>query len=268
MKLGFFTNAYRNFPLSYALETLAGYGYEGIELWAKGEHITPYDQIERWQQIKDEIASCGLEVFAISAHLDFVAPEAKKREQLIERFIRVLDMAQFFGVGQVHTASGGLYTDISAKQQGEYFVQAMQIVGEEAKARNIRVGLEPEPEKWLSTPAQIIELIGKKLSPDIFGVVVDLAHADGVGESLSDYISKLAPYLMHIHVDDVHQGVFPHRHLIPGEGCLDYTQVFKQLKKVGYSGWLSMELNRHIRGPEQAARLAYKFVQQYKSLWS
>ncbi len=117
MKLGFFTNAYRNYPFSYALNTLSAYGYQGIELWAKGEHVTPFDSRECWGKLKADIAAHGLSVFAVSAHLDFVAPEAAKREELIERFIRVLDMAQFFRAPQVHTASGGLYTDISFKRQ-------------------------------------------------------------------------------------------------------------------------------------------------------
>lgn len=268
MKLGFFTNAYRNYPLSHALETLSAYGYEGIELWAKGEHITPYDSEARWQQIKQDIAGHGLKVFAVSAHLDFVAPQAEKRREQIQRFIRVLDLAKVFGVSQVHTASGGLYQDISFEQQAEYFVQAMQLIGPQAKSRGIRIGLEPEPEKWLSTPSQVIRLLEEGLSPEVFGVVVDLAHADGVGESLAGYISKLAPYLMHIHVDDVHQGARPHRHLIPGEGCIDYAEVFKLLTQLGYGGWLSVELNRHIQAPAQAARLAYQFMQQYRGLWA
>ncbi len=268
MKLGFFTNAFRNYPFSYALETLSAYGYEGIELWAKGEHITPFDAVERWWKIKADIAAHGLIVYAVSAHLDFVAPEINKREELIQRFIRVLDMAQFFGAPQVHTASGGLYTNISYEAQGEYFVQAMREIEPEARARGIRVGLEPEPEKWLSTPAQIKQLLEDDLDPAVFGAVLDLAHADGVGDCILGYINKLAPYLMHIHVDDVQQGVFPHRHLIPGEGSIDYVNVFNLLSELGYDGWLSMELNRHIRGPAQAARLAYQFIAQYRQLWT
>jgi sugar phosphate isomerase/epimerase len=268
MRLGFFTNAYRHYPLAYALRTLSDYGYQGIELWAKGEHITPFDSKDRWQQIKEDIAAHGLEVFAVSAHLDFVAPRADKRKEQIERFIRVLDMAEFFGVAQVHTASGGLYQDMSFEQQAEYFVQAMQVIGPEAESKNIRIGLEPEPEKWLSTPGQVVRLIEEELTPGVFGVVVDLAHADGVGENPVGYINRVAPYLLHIHLDDVHQGMYPHRHLIPGEGCIDYREVFSRLRELGYGGWLSVELNRHIRGPAQAARLACQFIQQYRRVWA
>ncbi len=147
-------------------------------------------------------------------------------------------------------------------------MQAMRLIEPEARSRGIRVGLEPEPEKWLSTPAQIIKLLEAELDPCVFGAVVDLAHADGVGDCILGYINKLAPYLMHIHVDDVQRGVFPHRHLIPGEGSLNYTEVLNLLDELGYDGWLSVELNRHIRGPAQAARLAYQFMQQYCGFWA
>ncbi len=268
MKLGFLTNAYRNYPLSYALETLSDYGYKGIELWAKGAHISPFDTKDRWAEIRKQIENYNLDVFAVSAHLDFVAPSAQKRCEQIDRFIRVLDLAAYFGVGQVHTASGGLYEKISPELQEQYFIEAMQKIGAEAKARGIRIGLEPEPEKWLSTPAQLIELFANNFSQDTFGVVVDLAHADGIGENLSDYIRKLAPYLTHIHLDDVHAAAFPHRHLLPGEGCVDYIEIFNLLNEINYKGWLSMELNRHINGPAQAARLACQHIERYKYLWS
>ena len=61
MKLGFFLNAYRNFPIEYTLNSIAGQGYQGIELWAKGDHISPYDSEMRLRDIKRMIYKLGLE---------------------------------------------------------------------------------------------------------------------------------------------------------------------------------------------------------------
>ncbi len=267
MRLGFFTNAYRNFPLDYALKSIASYGYQGIELWAKGEHITPFDSRSKWRQIKEEIAGYDLEVYAVSAHLDFVAPKEAKRGREIKKFLGVLEMADFFDVPRVHTASGGLYADCSFEEQGDNFLKSMEIIGPAAQKLGLKIGLEPEPEKWLSTPEQTIALIESGLTPGVFGVVVDTGHAFGIKETPVGYLRKFAPYLLQIHLDDVNKADFPHRHLIPGDGDIDYEEFFQELHRVGYEGWLSMELNRHNEQPDLAAQRARQFMEQNKHLW-
>jgi sugar phosphate isomerase/epimerase len=267
MRLGFFTNAYRYFPFEFAMESLARYGYEGIELWAKGDHITPYDSPVQWQAIKDLIDSYGFEVYAISAHLDFVAPEEETRRLNIDKFLKVLDMAEFFGVERVHTASGGLYEDYSFEKQEEHFMRALEAITDKASKLGLKVGLEAEPEKWLSTPEQLIEIIDNRFSRDVFGVVVDLGHAYGVGFTPEEYLEKLTPYLLQVHFDDVRESDFPHRHLIPGEGDIDFPSVFKKLHEIGYDGWLSMELNRHNDDPDDAAQKADRFMKKHEEYW-
>ncbi len=267
MKLGFFTNAYRNFPLDYALKSIARHGYQGIELWAKGDHITPFDPPEKWQSIKDKISSYNLEVFALSAHLDFVAPDKDKRGHEIKKFLGVLKMAKFFGVPRVHTASGGLYTNCSFEEQGDNFLEAMNIIGPVARDLGLKVGLEAEPEKWLSAPDQTIDLIENKLTPEVFGVIVDLGHAFGINQTPLEYLRRFAPYLLQIHFDDVNKDDFPHRHLIPGDGDVNYQEIFAELHKIGYDSWLSMELNRHNENPDSAAQRARRFMDTITPLW-
>ncbi|MDD5773315.1 MAG: sugar phosphate isomerase/epimerase [bacterium] len=264
MKLGFFLNAYRNFPIEYALNSIAGQGYKGVELWAKGNHISSRDSEMRLRDIKRIIYKLGLEVYGISAHLDFVAPEPEKRKENIEKFLGCIRMAEFFGVGAVHTASGGLYpeNELSFKKQGEYFYQAMDMIGEEARKRNIIVALEAEPEKWLSRPEQVVEAINR-LGKDTFRALVDIGHCFGVGEEVPAYIDKLKNYLQVIHVDDVFRKDFPHRHLIPGQGDIDFDQFFEYLEKINYNGWLSVELNKHNEFPKRASILAKKFIDIY-----
>ncbi len=267
MRCGFFVNAFRFFPLEYALESLAEYGYEGIELWAKGDHITPFDTEAEWGRIRDMIKSYGFSVYAISAHLDFVAPDAQKRKGEISKFEGVIKMAKFFDVDQVHTASGGLYEDISYAEQEKHFVEAMNHLGEQAGNEGVTIALEPEPEKWLSTPDQTIDLIENRLTKDVFKVVVDLGHAFAVDMTPSEYLLSFKDYIAMIHFDDVIKSDFPHRHMVPGDGEVDYTSVFETVKEIGYDSWLSMELNRHNQRPKEAARRAYEFMENNASLW-
>ncbi|MFQ5646968.1 MAG: sugar phosphate isomerase/epimerase family protein [bacterium] len=268
MKLGFFINAYRYFDIDYCIESLSKYSYQGLELWAKGNLIKPYDDKKEWDRVKELIERNNFEVYAVSAHLDFVTPDADQRKALIHKFLGVLELAEYFGVGRVHTASGGLYQDYPEKLQRKHFLEAMEIIGPAAEKRGLKIGLEMEPEKWLSSPSQLIELIEDRLTPGVFGAVVDLGHAFGIGATPSEYIKELAPWLMQVHVDDVRKTDFPHEHLIPGEGDIDYQAVFATLHEIGYDGWLSMELNRHNDDPDGAAAAADRFMQRHKSAWS
>jgi sugar phosphate isomerase/epimerase len=69
MKVGFFSNAFKHFSLEYAVKALSSQGYRGLELWCKGQHITPYDNAFRIEYVKDLASSNGMEIYALSAHL-------------------------------------------------------------------------------------------------------------------------------------------------------------------------------------------------------
>ncbi|MBI5206867.1 MAG: sugar phosphate isomerase/epimerase [Candidatus Firestonebacteria bacterium] len=267
MKLGFFVNAYRLFSIDYALDSVVKHGYQGVELWAKGNHITPFDNEEIWLGIKNKILNLSLEIYGISAHLDFVAPDKNKRELEIKKFLGVIKMAKVMGVNEVHTASGGLYKDISFDLQEKYFLEAMNILGKEAHNKGIIIALEPEPEKWLSKPHQVVDIIENRLSHPVFKVLFDTGHAFGVGTTPEDYLKAVKKHLHLVHLDDVRKADFPHQHLIPGEGDIDYISLFNTLKEIGYNSWISMELNRHNEKPDAAAEKAKRFIDGYRKYW-
>lgn len=267
MRLGFFINAFRHFPLDYGLDKIQELGYEGVELWGKGNHFTPFDGCEQFLKIAKDIRNRGLEIYAISAHLDFVSPESDRRECETKKFFGIIEAAVTMGVKVVHTASGGVHQSLSYQEQEDNFLVCMEVLGKAALKNDVVIGLEAEPEKWLSTPAQLIDLIENKLPDRAFKVVVDLGHAFGVSETPRTYLEKLAQHLVTVHVDDVRESDFPHEHLIPGEGDVDYLDVFRTLREIGYDGWLSMELNRHNDKPALAAEQGYQFMMEHKQAW-
>jgi protein FrlC len=77
-----------------------------------------------------------------------------------------------------------------------------------------------------------------------------------------EFISEMQDYLAHVHVDDALYGEHPHRHLIPGEGDVNYGDLFTFLEDIKYDGWLSMELNQHTQYPRQAAEKAMKYLRE------
>lgn len=261
MKLGFFTNAFKNFPLEYAIDTLHELGYQGMELWCKGQHVTPYDEEERVAYVRALAAEKGLEIYALSAHLDFITADEMLRGANIEKFKMVIDLAKSFEVEKVLTASGYLDDVPREDKDGmrERFLSSMAEIGEHAQKKGIYIALEPEPEKFMRTPKQAVEFI-EELDMSVFKTVCDLSHAIALNMTPKDFILEMEHHLGHVHLDDAIYGEHPHRHLIPGEGEIDYQTFFEFLEDIGYEDWVSMELNQHTERPKEAAEKAMEFL--------
>jgi sugar phosphate isomerase/epimerase len=71
------------------------------------------------------------------------------------------------------------------------------------------------------------------------GLCLDIGHAH-LGRSIGAFINVAGDRLMHVHMHD-NRGTHDD-HLIPGEGLIDWCEVFDGLRRVGYAGALILEL--------------------------
>lgn len=257
--LSFFTNAFKHYSLEYALDSLGGLNYRGVELWCKGQHVTPYDSEERAARIRAMASSRGLRIVALSAHLDYITPNPELREENIRKFKRVIALAPWFDTRLVLTSSGYLHGKPPSKGMERRFLDALERLAGYAEKKKVTIGLEPEPEKFLRTPGQVVEYIEDIGSPAL-KAVCDLSHAIALNMTPVEFITEMQEHLVHVHLDDARYGETPHRHLIPGEGDVDYQSLFTFLEDIGYPGWLSVELNQHTEYPREAAEKAMRFL--------
>jgi|GEM_PF-2602338 len=265
IKIGFFSNAFKHFSLEYCADALSSSGYKGIELWCKGQHVTPYDAEDRIKYVSSLLKSKNLEIIALSAHLDYITENEGIRKENIEKFKKVIELAKKFNVKKVITASGYLHGKKPSRKMEKRFLQAMQEIGEKAEEEKIMVCLEAEPEKFLKTPAQVVKYIGE-LGEDRFKAVCDLAHAIALNMTPREFMGELGELLYHVHLDDAKYNQKPHKHLIPGEGDVNYRDVFDYLDEIKYKEWISVELNRSTEYPREAAEKAMKFLANLKGV--
>jgi sugar phosphate isomerase/epimerase len=256
----FFTNAFKHFSLEYALDHLSSLNLRAVELWCKGQHVTPYDCEEQVRRVREMIASRSMEVSALSAHLDYITSNRELREENIRKFERVISLARLFDVRLVVTASGYLHGKPPSREMERRFLDALERLAGHAEDSRVTIALEPEPEKFLRTPEQAVSYI-QAVGSDAVKTVCDLSHAIALNMTPMEFISKMQEYLVHVHVDDARYGEHPHRHLIPGEGDVNYRELFRYLEDIGYEGWLSLELNQHTQYPRQAAEEAMRFLE-------
>lgn len=261
MKFGFFSNAFKHYSLEYTVEKTAQLGYAGLELWCKGQHTTPYDNMERVQYVKDLLRSKGMEVYALSAHLDFITDNLEMRQENIRKFKLVIDLAQSYGVKKVQTASGYLFGREPEQWMWDNLYDSMEIIGVHATLKDVTINIEPEPEKLLRTPEHLVEFI-ETIGMDAFKGVIDLSHAIALDMTPVEFIERMGGHLNHVHVDDAKYGQHPHKHLIPGEGDVDYHEVFEYLESIKYKDIISVELNQHTEHPYEAAKQTMEFLER------
>jgi len=87
-----------------------------------------------------------------------------------------------------------------------------------------------------------------KLMPDVFHMNIEDAK---IGATLEKYIDLIG----YVHLAD------SNRHA-PGDGHLDFDDVFSALKRAKYDGWCSVEI-LPFPDPDTAAQRAIRYVEKY-----
>ena len=80
-------------------------------------------------------------------------------------------------------------------------------------------------------------------------LTLDLGHAQLLTEKNTsfDFIKKYPERIMHIHLHDNMGGNSPRDdlHLTPGKGIVDFKNIFKRLREIGYNRTVTVELKPH-----------------------
>jgi sugar phosphate isomerase/epimerase len=84
-----------------------------------------------------------------------------------------------------------------------------------------------------------------KLMPDVF-------HMNIEDRTIGDELAENIDYIRYIHLADSNR-------LAPGQGHTDFNDIFDNLKKAKYDGWVSVEILPKP-DPDTAAAQAVKFL--------
>jgi sugar phosphate isomerase/epimerase len=274
MQLAFSSNAYTQFPIEEAIARIAAAGYTGIELLADVPHAWPVGLLpERRQAIRDCLAAHNLTVsnvngFMMNAvadprqpywHPSWIEPDPNYRAIRREHTKRALVLAKEVGAKNLQTEPGGpLAPGQSWREAADIFYEELMPCVEVAERLEVGLLIEPEPDLMIERFGQFLEFIERIDSPWV-GLNFDIGHAFCVGEDPQEWVAQMAPYARHYHFEDI-ASTRVHRHLIPGDGAIDFLAVLKAIQATNYDGWITVELYPYIDQPDEAAREAYAFV--------
>jgi len=265
--LAYNTNGFAHHRLGDAFVVLRRLGYRGVALTLDVQHLDPFaTTAAELRRVRARLDELGLSVVVETGARFILDPRRKHFPALLtprrwrERFdflVRSLDTARALGAGVVSFWSGAVDAGQYAGQAMMRLAERCRALADEAAARDVRLGFEPEPGMFVDHMAGYREL-AERVDHPAFKLTLDLGHLHCQGEvPIAEQLRAHAADLVHVHVEDMVRG--EHVHLPFGEGEIDFRPVVRMLDRIGYGGQVAVELSRDSHRAVDAAREAIDY---------
>jgi sugar phosphate isomerase/epimerase len=272
LKLAFSTNAFTKISLFDALEMIRDIGYGGAEIMADDPHVWPMESDpEVWESVREKAFSLELELCNINAfmmkkvgdihHPSWIERDPALRELRHAHTRAALRMAGCMKVPRISTEPGGPLEGMDRDEAIGLYRSGLSEVLPSAEEAGVKLLIEPEPALLLEGLEETLAFIEQCGSPHL-GVNFDAGHFFCIGLDPADMVLAFPEHLEHIHIEDIAANR-EHRHLIPGLGAMDFKRFFSALHRVGYEGFVTVELYPYEEEPERAAREAHDFLMPF-----
>jgi len=266
-KFGFSTNAFRKFDIKDALHAIARCGYQGVEILGDVPHAyPPHTDDHKIAEIRSVLRETKLQPANVNAfmlygiqneiqHPSWIEPDAAFRRKRVQHTIDCLRLAAKLGAPNIQTQPGGpLDASMPREQALDIFEAGLREALDVAGQTGVMLLIEPEPLLLIENVAQMDELFDRIDSPWL-GLNFDIGHFFCVNEDVPAAILHFGSRIRHIHIEDI-AADRRHYHLLPGDGAIDFKPILQAVKKIGYEGFVTVELYMHQENPEEAARTA------------
>jgi len=212
-------------------------GCDGIELMVRKP-----DELD-WAAIRQVLAACRLEVPQVVTGelfdgLCLVTPDSETYRQAEARLRSVIDFAAplcaYVNIGRVRGRLDWMPQPLGA---WDIAVERLRSVSDYAASRGVRITLEPinrYETDFILTVEDGLRIIAD-MARDNVGLMLDLFHMNIEEPSIEESLVLAGDRVWHIHIADSNRRY-------PGSGHTPLDSVFSTLRKIGYAGYISVEL--------------------------
>ncbi len=241
--------------LEESIKKASDLGYDGVELALKRP-----DEISR-DDLKALLRKNRMDVSAISSgqvwgarQLAFTESDREKRNELRKTFSGFIDLASDFGqLVNLGRTRGSLGTEDPAGAK-ERFMEMAYEMADYAQKRGVTLILEPVNRyeiDFINSVDQASELLDEINHP-AFACMPDVFHMNIEDDHIGQSLIRNKKYVKYIHFAS------SHRHA-PGDGHLNWDEIFQALTIIGYNGWTSVEI-LPLPDPDTAAKRSVDFL--------
>ena len=267
--------AFEKWPFDAACGAIRGIGYTGIEiapftLAGKPSEVTAAARKEYARIMQAEgLAFVGLHWLMMSPPgLHVTTPDAEIRRQGWQQVRDLIDLCadlspegegggesvMVFGSPKQRCTTGGL----SRAEATRHMVEGLASVAPQAAERGVTVLLEALPLNQcdvVQTLEEAVAIVEEINSPAI-QTMFDVHNAVDESEPHAALIERYYAHIRHIHVNE-----FDGSHC--GARDYDFRPIFETLRRLNYTGWISLEAFDFSYGAE---RLATESLRHLESL--
>lgn len=276
MELAFSTNAFKRYSLGYAIKEIAQIGYKGIEIMCDIPHAYPpeftdkniQDTIKLIRNMRLEISN--LNAFTLYAigdvyHPSWIEYSQDLRVLRVNHTINCINLASKLNAKNLSTEPGG---PLNSKKNSipdretllRIFIKGLKQTSKFAEEKGVKILVEPEPGLLIETSSEILKVL-KLVDSEFVKLNFDIGHFYCVNEDPATLIDKLSNYIEHFHLADISNDRI-HYHLMPGKGSINFIEIFDAIKKIGYKGFITIELYPYQDRPSEVAKYSYDYLKK------
>jgi sugar phosphate isomerase/epimerase len=292
-KLAVFPKAFMNalckdgtMQVSEWIELACKLDIDGLE-WYSG-FIEMQDR-SNWERFKNEVASHGKVIPMMCCSPDFTHPSKEYRDNEIAKQKQWIEMTAVLGGSYCRVLSGQRRPELSEDEGVELAAESIKECLPFAKQLGITLILENHyKDDFWEYPefAQKMEVFSKlvnSIDHPNFGVNYDPSNTFLAGEDPLELLYRVSHRVVTMHASDrfLKEGTIEDlrkeeggavgyakrlSHGEIGKGLNDYDAIFKELKRVGFNGWISIEDG--VDGMDQLERSVSFVKRKMKEYWS
>lgn len=234
------------------IELAATWGFAGVELLDFFYKDVPRERIEAKSALASNWVSCP--IFSVSQN--FAKATSNERRIELDKIRFGLDEAQFFGSSVVRVFAGDHRDDMSFDDARSWIIEGLCLASKEADERNLLLGLENHG-RLAGRSDQVLDLITtvrRESGSSALGANPDFGNFLLVGDDPVLSTRALAPLATMAHIKDYEfrsestpgetMTTSDGKHCagcISGDGAVNLTQCFFELRQAGFDGWASIE---------------------------
>ena len=237
-----------------AIKALFRERFDAVE-WMLGYHFnTPKDL----KALAVKTRKAGLEISNIMCWQDLVTTDRKANSLRVMTLESYVSLAGELSIPVVNVFTGPMSwadnflrigRDISEEQAWSVVVDSFSKIVEAAERNDVIVTVEAVFGMLVHDYYTMRELLDHFESKNL-AVNLDPSHLVLYGNDPSWAVSRLGSRIKHVHVKDAvgRAGLLGEDFVFPflGEGAVDWGAFFNALRKIGYTGYLSLEFENDV----------------------
>lgn len=177
-----------------------------------------------------------LQSMCLSAHrkFPFGSADPSIRQQAVEHMEKAISLAFKLGIRTIQLAGYDVYYEPANEATHTRFIQGMRHCAKLAERAGVMLAVEIMDTEYLNSLSKY-EVLHRAVASPFFTAYPDVGNINGWNYDTCTELALSAPHISQIHLKDTYkvkpdyQGQF--RDLVIGEGEVDFTAIFKTLKK-------------------------------------